>query len=105
MSVMPRHNMFRAQAGFSLIEVLVTLMITMIALLGSISLLNGEARKNYDVTTDEKERFTELKSSGIPAEVVPIPEDQILRPDGQFEDVGGTARIETFWFEQEDSDL
>jgi type IV pilus assembly protein PilY1 len=71
----------------------------------AVSLLNGSAKKNYDTTTSELERFTELKSSGIPAEVVPIPEDLILRPDGDFEDVGGTARIETFWFEQEDSDL
>jgi len=71
----------------------------------AVSFLSGAAQKNYDTTTSELERFTELTSSGIPAEVVPIPEDLILRPDGNFENVGGTARIETFWFEQEDSDL
>ena len=71
----------------------------------AVSFLNGAAQKNYDTTTSELERFTELTSSGIPAEVVPIPEDLILRPDGNFENVGGTARIETFWFQQEDSDL
>ncbi|MDH3977288.1 MAG: PilC/PilY family type IV pilus protein, partial [Gammaproteobacteria bacterium] len=71
----------------------------------AVGLKSGWAINNYDVTTEELERSTKLKSAGIPAEVVSIPKNFILRPDGDFEDTGTSTRIETYWFEEEDGDL
>ena len=69
------------------------------------SLFNATAQNNYDTTTDEPERSDELKSEGIPAEIVPIPENYLLRPDGDIDTTGAETRFETYWFEEEDGDL
>jgi type IV pilus assembly protein PilY1 len=71
----------------------------------AVSLLNGSAKNNYDTTTEDEERFEELSSKGIPAEVVTLPPDSILRPDLEVEETNAPVRIQTYWFESEDSDL
>jgi type IV pilus assembly protein PilY1 len=71
----------------------------------AVSLADGRARNNYDQTTDEEERFDELDSLGIPAEVVSLPPNSILRPDLKTEETNTTTRFQTFWFEEEDADL
>ena len=75
----------------------------------AVSLGSATARNNYDATTDEDERADDLKSAGIPAEVVPIPgtslENYLLRPDGDIDATGANTRFETYWFEEEDGDL
>ena len=48
---------------------------------------------------------TELQSLGIPAEVVSIPPNKILRPDLQIDNVDVATRWRTFWYLQEDEDL
>jgi type IV pilus assembly protein PilY1 len=71
----------------------------------AVSLFDGSARRNYDTTTDELERYTDLKSAGIPAEVVSLPPNSILRPDLNVEPTGAPTRFETYWYEAEDADL
>ena len=58
-----------------------------------------------DAATTKNDRSTELISAGIPAEVVSIPPNKILRPDLQIDTVDVTTRWRTYWFLQEDSDL
>jgi len=70
---------------------------------------------NYDTSDDDptnpgepsttNDRFTDLSSAGIPAEVVSVPPNKILRPDLQVDDVDATTRWRTYWYLQEDSDL
>jgi type IV pilus assembly protein PilY1 len=71
----------------------------------AVSLKDASAVNDYDTTTDDEERFSELKSRGIPAEVVSLPPKSILRPDLQTEETGATTRFQTYWFEDEDADL
>jgi type IV pilus assembly protein PilY1 len=71
----------------------------------AVSLKDAHGRNNYDTTTDEEERFEELKSQGIPAEVVTLPPDTILRPDLEIEKTNAPTRVQTYWFESEDGDL
>jgi type IV pilus assembly protein PilY1 len=71
----------------------------------AISLTDAHARNNYDTTTDEEERFEELESQGVPSEVVTLPPDTILRPDLVIEKTNAPTRVQTYWFESEDSDL
>jgi type IV pilus assembly protein PilY1 len=71
----------------------------------AVALTDAHARNNYDTTTDDEERFEELKSQGIPAEVVTLPPDTILRPDLEIEKTNAPTRVQTYWFESEDSDL
>jgi hypothetical protein len=71
----------------------------------AISLKDASAVNDYDTTTDEEERFSELTSRGIPAEVVSLPPNSVLRPDLQTEDTGTTVRFQTYWFEDETNDL
>lgn len=47
--------------------------------------------------TEDAPRFVDLKSGGIPAEVVALPPNRILRPDLDVEPVPVTARWRTFW--------
>ena len=47
----------------------------------------------------------ELQSLGIPAEVVSVPPNKILRPDLQIDNVNATTRWRTFWHMQEDADI
>ena len=70
---------------------------------------------NYDTSTDgpggsdigttKSDRTTELNSPGIPAEVVSIPPNKILRPDLQVDTLDINTRWRTFWYLEEDSDL
>jgi len=71
----------------------------------AVSLFSASAVNNYDTTTEEDERSDDLKSEGIPAEIVPIPENYLLRPDGDIDTTGAETRFETYWFEEEDGDL
>jgi type IV pilus assembly protein PilY1 len=58
-----------------------------------------------DAGTTKADRDVELKSLGIPAEVVSIPPNKILRPDLQIDTVDVATRWRTYWFLHEDSDL
>lgn len=60
---------------------------------------------NPDAPSTKADRSVELKSMGIPAEVVSVPPNKILRPDLQIDNVNATTRWRTFWRLQEDSDL
>jgi type IV pilus assembly protein PilY1 len=71
----------------------------------AVSLFNAAAVHNYDTTTESDDRFSELKSGGIPAEVVALPPNSILRPDLEVEQTSAPTRFETYWFESEDGDL
>ncbi len=71
----------------------------------AVSLKNAAARNNYDSTTDEDDRYTDLASPGIPSEIVSLPPSMILRPDLQIDDTGAPNRFRTYWFEEEDSAL
>lgn len=71
--------------------------------LWAVSLKNAAARNNYDKTTEEDDRYTDLASPGIPSEIVSLPPSMILRPDLQVDDTGAPNRFRTYWFEEEDS--
>lgn len=60
---------------------------------------------NPDAPSTKADRSVELKSMGIPAEVVSVPPNKILRPDLQIDNVNATTRWRTFWRLAEDSDL
>ena len=60
---------------------------------------------NPDEATTKADRSVELQSLGIPAEVVSVPPNKILRPDLQIDNVNATTRWRTYWYLQEDSDL
>jgi len=81
----------------------------------AVSLQNATAVINYDSSDDDPsnpdapstdaDRSVELQSLGIPAEVVSVPPNKILRPDLQIDNVDATTRWRTYWFLQEDADL
>jgi type IV pilus assembly protein PilY1 len=85
----------------------------------ALSLQNAGSVINYDTsddtTTDEdpdgddatskNDRSVELNSAGIPAEVVTIPPNKILRPDLQVDTVDVATRWRTYWYVTEDTDL
>jgi len=81
----------------------------------AVSLQTAGAILNYDTSTDDPDgpdegttrgdRSTDLNSPGIPAEVVSVPPNKILRPDLQVDNVDINTRWRTFWYIQEDSDL
>ena len=60
---------------------------------------------NGDEATSKNDRSVELNSAGIPAEVVTIPPNKILRPDLQVDTVDVATRWRTYWFVTEDTDL
>ncbi|MCH8059527.1 MAG: hypothetical protein IIA11_03615 [Proteobacteria bacterium] len=60
---------------------------------------------NPDQPTTKEDRYTDLTSAGIPAEVVSLPPNKILRSDLQVDDIDATTRWRTYWFLQEDADL
>jgi type IV pilus assembly protein PilY1 len=68
-----------------------------------VSLATGNPLTNRDRPIDEQEpgspdeRFDILDSAGIPAEVVAIPPNRILRPDLRVEPVPISTRWRTFW--------
>jgi type IV pilus assembly protein PilY1 len=58
-----------------------------------------------DDPTTKNDRSIDLNSAGIPAEVVTIPPNKILRPDLQIDTIDVATRWRTYWFVAEDSDL
>jgi type IV pilus assembly protein PilY1 len=79
-----------------------------VALKDARSVLNYSAEVGDDENeggTTKSDRSTELRSPGIPTEVVPLPPDELLRPDLQSEQLNVRTRWRTFWFQQEDADL
>jgi type IV pilus assembly protein PilY1 len=80
----------------------------------AVSLKDATSVNNYDTSDDDpdspdesnskRDRYTELKSAGIPAEVVSIPPNKILRPDLQIDNINTSSRWRTFWSLQEDVD-
>ncbi len=81
----------------------------------AVDLQNAFAVKNYDSTDDgldgsgdsstDSDRRTQLSSEGIPAEVVALPPDKLLRPDLTTESATSSSRWKTFWYNAEDTDL
>lgn len=85
----------------------------------AVSLQNASSVINYDSTDDaptaddpegddptsRADRSVDLNSAGIPAEVVSIPPNKILRPDLQIDTVDVATRWRTYWYMQEDGDL
>ena len=81
----------------------------------AVSIANAVSVVNYDTTDDDpnyedqatskSDRSTYLNSPGIPAEVVSIPPNQILRPDLLVQDIDVTTRWRTYWHLDENSDL
>ena len=80
----------------------------------AVSLQDGTSVINYDTSDDDptnpgvptsaSDRSVELRSMGIPAEVVALPPNKILRPDLQIDNVPATTRWRTFWYLSEDAD-
>jgi type IV pilus assembly protein PilY1 len=66
---------------------------------------SDDTADNPDEATTRSDRSVELQSLGIPAEVVSIPPNKILRPDLQVDDVDVATRWRTFWYLQEDEDM
>jgi type IV pilus assembly protein PilY1 len=60
---------------------------------------------NPDEPSTRADRSVELQSLGIPAEVVSVPPNKILRPDLQIDNINATTRWRTFWYLAEDEDL
>jgi hypothetical protein len=81
----------------------------------AVALQDAKAVINYDTSDDDpnnpdqpstvSDRSVELKSLGIPAEVVSVPPNKILRPDLQIDNLDATTRWRTFWYMAEDEDL
>ncbi len=81
----------------------------------AVSLQDATAVINYNTSDDDPsnpdepnskdDRSVELQSLGIPAEVVSVPPNKILRPDLQIDNIDATTRWRTYWFLQEDADL
>jgi len=81
----------------------------------AVALQDATAVINYDTSDDNpsnpdqphsnSDRSVELQSLGIPAEVVSVPPNKILRPDLQIDNLDTTTRWRTFWHLAEDKDL
>ena len=81
----------------------------------AVSLQNASSVINYDTTDDDplrpdeattkSDRSTDLASPGIPAEVVSVPPNMILRPDLQVDELDISTRWRTYWYLEEDADL
>jgi len=71
----------------------------------ALNLADGAAVNDYDVTNGDTlaktDRYVDLASGGIPAEVVYIPFNRILKPDLSIENVGVSGRWKTYWFKKE----
>ncbi len=70
-----------------------------------VSLDDATAVNDYSVDNGDslgaEDRFTELKSGGIPAEVVYVPFNRVLKPDLTIEEVGVSGRWKTYWYKAE----
>ncbi|MEJ2603386.1 MAG: PilC/PilY family type IV pilus protein [Gammaproteobacteria bacterium] len=79
----------------------------------ALNLQDAGAVRNYDTTDDtetgvpstKEDRYETLKSPGIPAEVVALPPNRILRPDMQIENLDVSTRWRTFWYLEEGDGL
>jgi type IV pilus assembly protein PilY1 len=81
----------------------------------AVSLQDATSVMNYDTTDDnpddpgtatsKSDRSVELRSLGIPAEVVSIPPNKILRPDLQIDNVDVSTRWRTHWYLAENVDV
>ena len=85
----------------------------------AVALQDATAVINYDTSDDatsdsdpdgngpssKNDRSVDLNSAGIPAEVVSIPPNKILRPDLQVDTIDVATRWRTYWFVTEDTDL
>jgi type IV pilus assembly protein PilY1 len=79
----------------------------------ALNLQDAGSVRNYDSTDDtdsgvpstKEDRYEELKSPGIPAEVVALPPNRILRPDMQIENLDVSTRWRTFWYIEEGDGL
>ena len=60
---------------------------------------------NFDSTTTELERYEDLDSDGIPAEVISLPPNGVLAPDLSIKNTGVTTRIRTYWLEKDGGSL
>ena len=78
----------------------------------AVKLQNAFASNNYNTADDDplnpgepmtqEDRSTDLNSQGIPAEVVSLPPNRILRPDLTIEETEFSTRWRTFWYEASD---
>jgi type IV pilus assembly protein PilY1 len=82
----------------------------------AVAFQDATAVVNYDTSDDnpddpdgeatsKADRSVELQSLGIPAEVVSVPPNKILRPDLQIDNIDATTRWRTYWYVQEESDV
>jgi hypothetical protein len=76
----------------------------------AVGLAEGNALVNRDKPIDEQDdsgdpsdRWEKLGSAGIPAEVVALPPNLILRPDLTVQQYPGRQRWRTFWYREEDA--
>jgi type IV pilus assembly protein PilY1 len=71
----------------------------------AVSLAKAFAVNDYSVdngtTKGKEDRYVDLKSGGIPAEVVYIPFNKILKPDLTVQNVNTTARWKSYWYPSE----
>lgn len=71
----------------------------------ALSLENASAVINYAVSNGDTlakiDRYDDLDSGGIPAEVVYIPSNKILKPDLTIEEVDFSGRWNTYWYQAE----
>lgn len=71
----------------------------------ALNLADASAVNDYDVSNgddmEKTDRHTDLDSGGIPAEVVYVPFNRILKPDLSIEDVGVSGRWKTYWYKKE----
>jgi type IV pilus assembly protein PilY1 len=70
----------------------------------ALSLDNATPVNDYSLDgdiTDVADRYVELDSGGIPAEVVYVPFNRILKPDLSIENVGVSGRWKTYWYKAE----
>ena len=65
---------------------------------------SDDSADNPDEATTKQDRYVDLTSAGIPAEVVSVPPNKILRPDLQIDDINVSTRWRTYWYLQEDID-
>ncbi|MCI0505967.1 MAG: hypothetical protein L0Z73_07620, partial [Gammaproteobacteria bacterium] len=71
----------------------------------AMSLDDARAVNDYKVdgndTLTTEDRYVDLQSGGIPAEVVYVPFNKILKPDLSLENVGVSGRWDTYWYKEE----
>ena len=72
---------------------------------GRLYAVSLQAANSPDAPSSVSDRSVELQSLGIPAEVVSVPPNKILRPDLQIDNLDATTRWRTFWYLAEDEDL